>query len=197
MYNDNHYNNYGAPPANYYGDPHFNRDNVFRNIDKKLKDMAYFVLIIGIIVSIIFSIVMFVKAGKASNAYNSHDSYYGNYSYNSSFSDILSSYVDLTKFYVSLGFWILFGGIFLSIFNSFICYGIGSCCEKNTPHNEDANPTSTPKYTSNNNQAVNTPNVGNTQPSERVAGDNEWKCPNCGRVNQNYVGTCGCGERRP
>ncbi len=28
------------------------------------------------------------------------------------------------------------------------------------------------------------------------AGDNEWKCKSCGRVNADYVGTCGCGERR-
>ncbi len=28
-------------------------------------------------------------------------------------------------------------------------------------------------------------------------GYNEWKCPNCGRVNQNYVGTCGCGTKKP
>lgn len=26
---------------------------------------------------------------------------------------------------------------------------------------------------------------------------NEWKCPKCGRINQNYVGTCGCGTRKP
>lgn len=23
--------------------------------------------------------------------------------------------------------------------------------------------------------------------------DNEWVCPSCGRINSNYVGTCGCG----
>lgn len=23
-----------------------------------------------------------------------------------------------------------------------------------------------------------------------------WQCPKCGRVNKNYVGTCGCGERK-
>lgn len=26
---------------------------------------------------------------------------------------------------------------------------------------------------------------------------NEWKCSKCGRVNQNYVGTCGCGQVKP
>lgn len=25
----------------------------------------------------------------------------------------------------------------------------------------------------------------------------EWKCPKCGKINQNYVGTCGCGESKP
>ena len=24
-----------------------------------------------------------------------------------------------------------------------------------------------------------------------------WICPNCGRENQNYVGSCGCGEVKP
>ena len=23
------------------------------------------------------------------------------------------------------------------------------------------------------------------------------KCPKCGKINQNYVGTCGCGTRKP
>lgn len=26
---------------------------------------------------------------------------------------------------------------------------------------------------------------------------NEWKCRKCGKINQNYVGTCGCGEIKP
>lgn len=25
----------------------------------------------------------------------------------------------------------------------------------------------------------------------------EWKCPICGKINKNYVGTCGCGEDKP
>ncbi len=27
--------------------------------------------------------------------------------------------------------------------------------------------------------------------------DVEWCCPTCARINQNYVGTCGCGTRKP
>lgn len=30
-----------------------------------------------------------------------------------------------------------------------------------------------------------------------TAGENEWKCKACGRVNANYVGTCACKEIRP
>lgn len=31
----------------------------------------------------------------------------------------------------------------------------------------------------------------------REVGENEWKCPQCGNVHANYVGTCGCGQRKP
>lgn len=31
---------------------------------------------------------------------------------------------------------------------------------------------------------------------DREAGDNEWKCSFCRRVNANYVGTCGCGKTK-
>lgn len=35
------------------------------------------------------------------------------------------------------------------------------------------------------NTPITTPSVG------------EWKCPKCGKINQNYTGTCGCGEVKP
>lgn len=28
------------------------------------------------------------------------------------------------------------------------------------------------------------------------AGAGEWKCDGCGRINPNYVGTCGCGNSK-
>lgn len=28
-------------------------------------------------------------------------------------------------------------------------------------------------------------------------GNTTWKCSRCGKINQHYVGTCGCGEVRP
>ncbi len=30
----------------------------------------------------------------------------------------------------------------------------------------------------------------------RTLQGNEWKCPACGRINQDYVGTCGCGQKK-
>lgn len=32
---------------------------------------------------------------------------------------------------------------------------------------------------------------------KREPSANEWKCPKCGKINQSYVGTCGCGEKKP
>ena len=42
-----------------------------------------------------------------------------------------------------------------------------------------------------------------TEPRERrntyvsTPGIGEWKCPKCGKIHQNYVGSCGCGGERP
>lgn len=33
--------------------------------------------------------------------------------------------------------------------------------------------------------------------SIRIPEQNEWLCPKCGKINANYVGTCGCGEVKP
>ena len=31
----------------------------------------------------------------------------------------------------------------------------------------------------------------------KIDSSKEWRCSNCGRINQNYVGTCGCGKNKP
>lgn len=38
---------------------------------------------------------------------------------------------------------------------------------------------------------------GNINNNSATPSSNEWKCPNCGRINQNYTGTCGCGQQKP
>lgn len=43
-------------------------------------------------------------------------------------------------------------------------------------------------------------NCGNSKPiytNNKTIASNEWLCPQCGVINQNYVGTCGCGEQKP
>ncbi len=45
-------------------------------------------------------------------------------------------------------------------------------------------------------QNVNDNNSKNNK-SEEKADSSSWKCPICGKVNQNYVGTCGCGTTKP
>ena len=39
--------------------------------------------------------------------------------------------------------------------------------------------------------------VDKIKPQSVVSGDDEWVCPNCGKVHKNYVGSCGCGQTRP
>lgn len=44
---------------------------------------------------------------------------------------------------------------------------------------------------------LNTNNVKTSVSNQnKIAGANEWKCSKCGAVNQNYVGTCGCGQTK-
>lgn len=32
--------------------------------------------------------------------------------------------------------------------------------------------------------------------SDDIAYKGSWKCPQCGRVNASYIGTCGCGQTK-
>lgn len=39
-------------------------------------------------------------------------------------------------------------------------------------------------------------NVPAAPPVRKAPGEDEWLCPNCGRINKNYVGSCGCGQKK-
>ena len=45
-------------------------------------------------------------------------------------------------------------------------------------------------------QQQNTPNTNGIY-NQNTVSSSDWHCPNCGKVNPNYVGTCGCGEVKP
>ncbi len=58
---------------------------------------------------------------------------------------------------------------------------------------DNAAPAEEPKFASSEPEKDDTtPESDEPQPTE-----NEWKCPTCGKINQNYVGTCGCGQSKP
>ena len=55
------------------------------------------------------------------------------------------------------------------------------------------------KKSSSNNGVSSTSYMNNRTYANRAANSSSgiWRCSKCGRVNQNYVGTCGCGEIKP
>lgn len=57
-----------------------------------------------------------------------------------------------------------------------------------------------PNYKAVSNQTGNVEESSSTSPSNAFLNKtpkDSWKCPECGRYNANYVGTCGCGTRKP
>lgn len=37
----------------------------------------------------------------------------------------------------------------------------------------------------------------NVEKVDKKPSGDEWKCPRCGKINANYVGSCGCGQTKP
>lgn len=54
--------------------------------------------------------------------------------------------------------------------------------------------TSTTTYSS---TSTSTPIFKDTNSTPANPTGSEWKCPNCGKINQGYTGTCGCGQQKP
>ncbi|MCH5202053.1 MAG: hypothetical protein J1F17_02495 [Oscillospiraceae bacterium] len=79
---------------------------------------------------------------------------------------------------IAEGFFTLLFGWFPSYIGSLIVYGFGELIEKTTEI------------------AKNSASSAATKRAVEVT-DDMWKCPACGKYHKNYVGTCGCGMRKP
>ena len=80
-----------------------------------------------------------------------------------------------------IGAIIIAGGLLFSWLSNLILYAFGELVDKTSLIESYLNTNKTNSSSSTHN---------------RIAGPNEWKCSKCGSVNQNYVGTCGCGQTK-
>ena len=133
---------------------------------------------------------------------NSSDSYYSYYGGRHSYTNDL---------YVGLGFAFFFGGSFICFLMSrinqivfgviFDIRSIRNCLDKTSVElvnnsTKDEMSVHLQNNTAKTNSDMATESANESQ-NEKTPGDNEWKCPKCGRIKQRYVGTCGCGETQP
>ena len=80
-----------------------------------------------------------------------------------------------------IGLIIIVGGLLVAWLSNLILYAYGELVDKTSLIESYLNTNKVKSSISNQN---------------KVAGSNEWKCSKCGAVNQNYVGTCGCGQTK-
>lgn len=96
---------------------------MYSKAGKNIKGAAIVVLVVGIIISLTVSIMLFVEAG---DSYRSSQ-YYGSYDY---FDIGISSMLDLSEYYVPVGIFVLIGGILASIIRFIIIFGFGALVDK-------------------------------------------------------------------
>ena len=155
---------------------------MYGQIGKKIKTLAEVVAIIGIIINILLGIILAV---------------------------VVHSFL--------LFLLISIIGSLLCWISGFFVYGFGELIDKTSAiaQHMGASPEESyhqyTGYTTNtllfsrqqnsndNEQTIKKPDTAKSIPiqPDRQAGANEWKCPTCGKINQNYVGTCGCGTLKP
>lgn len=160
---------------------------MFDNVGRKIQIVSVIVLVIMLLVSLVGAIVLWAT---------------------------LPKYMD-GRFWI--GFGTLVGGAATSVFTALMLQGfsiIVEFCEGNfeakatemksaSNNKEHAEPSNTsdeqgwvcPKCGKRNTSQY-CSNCSTKNPA-REAGKNEWKCTACGKINQNYVGTCGCGQVKP
>lgn len=80
-----------------------------------------------------------------------------------------------------------------------IFYGIASALEylEELGAGENNSSNISTSYNAYNDRLSAQPIFRDEKPISKTLTENEWKCPKCGKINQNYVGTCGCGTNKP
>lgn len=96
----------------------------------------------------------------------------------SAITGIIVAFIDFDDMWW-IGLIIIVGGLFVAWISNLILYAYGELVDKTSTIESYLNTNKSKGYGSNQN---------------KIAGANEWKCSKCGAVNQNYVGTCGCGQ---
>ncbi|MBQ7999921.1 MAG: hypothetical protein IJ298_01725 [Ruminococcus sp.] len=107
------------------------------------------------------------------------------------------------KFWIGLG--TLVGGGVMAVFSSLMLQGYGIIVDANEnkaekPQTKKATATVSksglPEYNGGFFKDAEKKKEEERKPAGSPA-QGEWKCTKCGRINQDYVGTCGCGQRKP
>ena len=160
---------------------------MFNRVGKKIKGLCVAVTVIGIIASFIIGLTMIIEAAKSRNSTAG----------------------------IIIGILVIVLGSLESWLISLFSYGYGQMIDS-LQNIEEKITGETESYVSDNmsnfmksvldqqhidslDKDQNNTNHNDDQPvaqpqQESVPGPDEWKCKNCGKINKNYVGTCGCGQ---
>ncbi len=90
----------------------------------------------------------------------------------------------------------IYFGIGVIIENQSVLFGYLNTIYENTTSNKEKEKNNSPTQLFRNIH-VEKNESNEKKKEEKKASANEWRCPKCGKINQNYVGTCGCGELKP